>query len=862
MATKKKLLQAAAGSASGGAEGLNVEQVFSTYVYEGNGSEQFIDNGINLGQANDGYSAYFGGSGYYVGAEQTTLTDFTVEGWFYFSNLASNRTLFTLGYADLQLYYRSASSNLAIYDTSAKTYSWTPTGSTWYHIALVRSGSSVELFVDGVSKGTQTSSATISGDLIIGGYAGATDPMNGYISNIRVSDNVRYSSNFTAPTSALTTDANTTLLTLQDDTFIDNSGNGNVITPSGGAEMVSHAPFTAADAGEGGLVWIKNREQADDHYLGDSERGFYRRLESNNTDAQVGNANGTWSFNSNGFTIPNFTQVNTNGENYASWTFRKAPKFFDVVTYTGDGTSSQQITHNLGVTPGLIIVKAASSVGSNANWLVWHRSLTQSAGYLNSTNAFGGGEYTYNFNQPSDTYIDVKKVGSFASGTNDSGITYVAYLFAHNDGDGDFGPTGDQDIIKCGSYTGNGSTDGPEINLGFEPQWVLWKNANRSDASWCILDNMRGINTGSNDPVLITNSSGSEWPNGNYMSLTATGFKITTTETNTNASGDSHIYIAIRRGPMAVPTDATDVFSVTETSAANNAEITIGFPTDLHIANFTSGDSTSSSVYDRLRGFETSAANGTGLITSSLNAENTNYNIMYAPNMTGYKQGNYYANSNSVRWDWKRAPNYFDVVAYSGNSTAGRAINHNLGVAPEMIWVKNRTTSGYQFIVWHKDLSGNNYNLYLNGTNAENAHNLFSTTAPDENSWYTGTQYVQYHNDAADDYIAYLFASLDGVSKVGSYTGTGSTQTIDCGFSSGARFVLIKRTSGSAGWFVFDTERGIVAGDDPYLFLNDTVEELTSLGDAIDPNSAGFDVVSSNADINGSGETYIFYAIA
>ena len=97
---------------------------------------------------------------------------------------------------------------------------------------------------------------------------------------------------------------------------------------------------------------------------------------------------------------------------------------------------------------------------------------------------------------------------------------------------------------------------------------------------------------------------------------------------------------------------------------------------------------------------------------------------------------------------------------------------------------------------------------------------------------------------------------------MGSYTGNGSSQTIDCGFTSGARFVLIKRTDSTGGWFVFDTERGIVSGNDPRLKLDSTAAE-SSADDCIDPNSSGFIVnQTSFANVNVSTGSYIFYAIA
>jgi hypothetical protein len=117
-------------------------------------------------------------------------------------------------------------------------------------------------------------------------------------------------------------------------------------------------------------------------------------------------------------------------------------------------------------------------------------------------------------------------------------------------------------------------------------------------------------------------------------------------------------------------------------------------------------------------------------------------------------------------------------------------------------------------------------------------------------------------NASGGTYVAYLFASVTGVSKVGSYTGTGTTQTINCGFTAGARFVMIKRTDSTGDWYVWDTARGIVSGNDPYLLLNDTAAEVTST-DYIDPANSGFEISSTApAAINANGGTFIFLAIA
>lgn len=110
--------------------------------------------------------------------------------------------------------------------------------------------------------------------------------------------------------------------------------------------------------------------------------------------------------------------------------------------------------------------------------------------------------------------------------------------------------------------------------------------------------------------------------------------------------------------------------------------------------------------------------------------------------------------------------------------------------------------------------------------------------------------------------VAYLFASLAGISKVGSYAGNGASQTINCGFATGARFILIKRTDAAGDWYVWDSVRGIVAANDPHLSLNTTAAEVTT-DDSVDPDASGFIVNQVAAtNINVSGASYIFLAIA
>jgi hypothetical protein len=624
-------------------------------------------------------------------------------------------------------------------------------------------------------------------------------------------------------------------------------GNGSTQTITNGIDL----------DGEGGLVWIKNRSDTSNHYLWDTVSDNV--LFSNLTNAGY-STNPSYTALSNGFSILSTgfgTSSNFNSTDYASWTFRKAPKFFDVVTYTGDGNTSQTISHNLGSTPGHMAVKPFSRTG---NWRNYHRTIGATGClFFNLTNATSTTINQWNNTEPTDS--------SFTVGINSnlSGETYVAYLFAHNDGDGEFGPDGNADVIKCGSYTGNGSTDGPEIDLGFEPQWLMYKNTDGTD-NWEIVDTMRGMPADGNTMrILKANSSAAE-SSDNAVGPNATGFKVTNPGGSNNDNGSTYIYIAIRRGPLAAPESGTEVFDV-QTKTISRSFVTTNFVTDFYMQKRPSDTDNWYSI-DRMTG-------GAYYLSPNTTATQVSITDSYYQSDLGYNNGyenNLFAGggSTSCFWSWKRAPNFFDVVAYTGNGVNDRQINHNLAAAPEMMWMKKRFESGGSG-------SSTSWRVFLGPISSEGAvkvatlnsdgiafddttgnySSLFYNKLPTENVFTIGNS-SQINRDTYS-YIAYLFASLPGISKVGSYTGTGATLNIDCGFTSGARFVLIKKTTGSSdmNWWVFDTARGLVSGDDARLFLNTTDAEYAA--DYVDPYSGGFAVSSFLSE---NGLTYIFYAIA
>lgn len=629
------------------------------------------------------------------------------------------------------------------------------------------------------------------------------------------------------------------------------TGNGTSQTITNGIDL----------SGKGGMVWIKGRSVVSNNLLTDTNRGAANQLISDGDYAQMA-FNVFSGFNSNGFGVTSAGGNGTNnaGATFASWTFRKQPKFFDVVTFTG-GPASNPVTvnHNLGSTPGCIIIKCTSATG---NWFVGHRA---------TTNPFADNLYLNLTNAQSTNYGSIGNVTStsfqfYTEGTVGTSYTWVAYLFAHNAGG--FGLTGTDNVISCGSFTTDGSANA-SVTLGYEPQWVLMKPTTTSaSGNWIIADNMRGWTVdgaGKNaNQQLYANLSDAE-AGGTPANLTSTGFNFTSSYAPW--ASQTWIYIAIRRGPMKVPTDGTKVFTTnayTGTGAART--ITTGFATDLVIGQRLDGES-SRRVVDRLRG--DTAYLATNATSAEVYSDGVSQDLTGFDVQTGYTLGvpnNSWMNnsgSSCANWAFQRAPGFFDEVCYTGNGSAVQAINHNLQAYPEIVFCKKRSATGN----WTAYIEANGTGNFLL-LNSSSAAGLANTTNGVVYSWSATQIYASSYNSggisdvnaSGATYVAYLFASCPGVSKVGSYTGTGGTQTISCGFTGGARFVLIKRTDSTGDWWVWDSARGMVAGTDPRLALDTTAAEVNA--NWIYTTTGGFQIVGTDASINANGGSYIYLAVA
>ena len=875
-----KLLQAAAGSAAAGGATTDVTDVFSTFLYEGNGGAQKIENGIQLGAASTdnvalhmtgatstdngplsltvnsignattsttqtkftSKSLYVDGTGsgdsttcfdIQEGQIKLAKKDFTIEYWVYYNSHNSYGDLgswnyYVSGYnGNFRMGIGGSGTNINIFAYDAQSSLGSVSGTvsvstgTWYHVAISRSNGTAYLFLDGTLKASGAFDHDLT-DAEIGGITlgkiSAYEQVDAYFSDFRITVGAaRYTSSFTAPSAALPVDSGT--------------------------------------SGEGGLVWMKSRTGTDEHTLMDTEIGTGSYLISHSTN-QAGSTSNVYitSYNSNGFSIGAGNQINRSGEDFVSWTFRNSP-MFQCLTYSGDSNSSRAISHSLGSTPGMIIIK---TLNSNDSWNVFHRGLENGLGtgrlFLDLTNSVDNNTLQFlSANSSSVTFAN-NAAGNY------SGNTYVMYLFAHHANDGSetgFGPDGDSPVISCGSYTGgSGNT---EINLGFEPQFLMIKRTDSAE-DWLVLDTMRGLVVSGDDVAssgqkdIMWNSNAAEaTPSYAGVSPQPNGFKVRSgLDALYSTNGGTYIYMAIRRGSLFPPEDATKVFAIDEMDNSPTAPPTLysGFPVDMAFYRDISTTS-NTNIHSRLT--------GTGQMQTNRTSAETSYSFSKFDYMDGWfsyagAQSNYYS------WMWKRAPSYFDVVAYSGTGSA-RTISHNLGAVPEMIWVKGRSQTGSRWAVYHKDIGNTKY-LFLNEPDAASTFNAWQDTTPSSSVFSLSTWGDV--NGSGETFIAYLFATVAGVSKVGSYTGNGSSSgpTVDCGFSGSPRFVLIKKATGGTGsWYVFDSVRGIVAGAESQLYLNSTAAEQTAT-DQIDPTSSGFQIVINSGGLNTNGETYIFYAIA
>ena len=306
-------------------------------------------------------------------------------------------------------------------------------------------------------------------------------------------------------------------------------------------------------------VWVKCRNNGKHHSIYDSVRGATKYLYSNLNYAEVTDSNSLTSFDSDGFSVGTFGDVN-GSFNYASWNWKangssttnpsggtitttasvNTTAGFSVFTYTGNG-SAAHIAHGLGVAPTVVIIKGRSNTD---HWFVKHPGIASNEYlYLNENSAKTSGVNAWSATNPDATKI---YIGTDA-GVNGSGVTYVCYAFAEKKG-----------YSKFGSYTGNGNADGTFVYTGFRPAWVMFKRSD-STSNWILFDQKRGVHN-LNDDYLHPNNDATEGTSSSSgVDLLSNGFKQRNTYADANTSSATYVYMAFAENPFVANDSGTAV---------------------------------------------------------------------------------------------------------------------------------------------------------------------------------------------------------------------------------------------------------------------------------------------------------------
>ena len=412
-----------------------------------------------------------------------------------------------------------------------------------------------------------------------------------------------------------------------------------------------------------------------------------------------------------------------------------------------------------------------------------------------------------------------------------------------------FGDNGEENVIKSGKFLGNTSAD-QEIYVGWEPQYIMFKPLESAN-NWSVFDSLRGIVTEGNENYLYPNLANAEYT-AERISLTSTGFIVDASAgVLINEDNKECAWIAIRRKDGYVgkpPSAGSDTFAMDVGNGSSDISVPnfdSGFPVDLGIYKQT-GSANDWVLSDRL-------ISGKWLKTNTTGTENTYGGIKFDSNV-GWAAGGF--GSGVQSWMWSKRGKGLDIITYLGDDFRGREIPHQLNAVPEMMFFKSRT-AGYGWCVYHASEGPTKYGLLdTNGKFESAAVVRFNNVAPTKTHFTLGEDGEV--NAINQQYIAFLFSSVAGISKCGSYDGSNSTITVTTGFQ--PRFIIIKRTDSGGSWLTWDTVRGWVDGtSNPSLEFNTDGAQTTGNAYTGGPISTGF-TLNTNADYNGNGGKYLYYA--
>ena len=431
-----------------------------------------------------------------------------------------------------------------------------------------------------------------------------------------------------------------------------------------------------------------------------------------------------------------------------------------------------------------------------------------------------------------------------------------------------FGKDADQGIINVGRYKGNGTSIGPVISVGWQPQYLLIKSTEPgNNQNWIVIDKQRDVALKNESGMLHPNTTNNEQGSTSAM-FTATGFRITNSGQIMNGNGKWYMFMAIRfpDGKVGRPPEiGNEAFNMDVGSGSNKL---IGFKSSVspHYSDwavdwaFQRQPATTAEwlMSGRLLSEQYWALDG-----DSGSSDDMNFNFDYNTGWGANSSGGW--NSSTQSWMWKRGQG-FDLQTFRGGSNLTH--HHNLGVVPEMIWVKMASAGGAWY-TYHMGLNGGvdpaNWYVRLKDEDPVDNHLAWQDTMPTKDVFTTGTM-----NDAGADsaefYFATLFASVDKISKCGWYTGDGTldgSHEINLGFT--PRVLIIKCVTSGVSfshWRIWDALNGLDGtGSESYLKLNTNGAKVSSY-DYINTTATGFKFNTAFGPVNGNGNIMIYYAHA
>ena len=729
---------------------------------------------------------------------------------------------------------------------------------TWYHLAIVYTGSSnsAQVYVNGSTSGSSytldysSSRSTTNTTSTLGVYDSDAYPssynFDGYLDQMRIYDTALSASDVSDLASETYADSYKINFPTGQTAKILMRFNGNANDETGSYDgTASNVTWKYGVNFNPDVIWLKKRSDntSADHMVFDTSRGPATNLNfvypNGNWAESAGGATYLIDTNTGGFQVGGSTYVNKSSETYVAWCWKvnggttasdgtgditstvqvNDDAGISIVTYTTNGSSSARVGHGLSTTPKAVLIKNRSATGS------WHFMTTAIDGSFDDLILDDTGV-------KSDSSLTAPTSTTFASESGASSNTRVAYCIHDVNG-----------YQKIGSYTGNGSANGPLVETGFKVGWIMIKRTDSSGDPWAIFDNQRS-QTNPRSCTLRANVNDAENCGTDKINFYDDGFQPITNWSGFNASAGTYLYWAIASPPETTTPVLADSFNIKTWTgngtypphADGSDDLTIG--TDF-APNFVWGkvrtDTISHILLDSVRG------DNKQLSTNSTDAQDVR-DPDTKPNAYKFLSNGFSVNTwgnlnnaeDYVGYVWKASDSTdiltagnninslvsvnddagFSIVKWTGDGNASSTVAHGLSTAPSVIILKDLdNTRSWQVYHSSAPASYKPYGGNLEGDAAFNtsagSNGSLGTPTSSVITFTNGSSTINNCNASGANIVAYCWRPISNFSHFGSYTGTGTASSnAITGLGFQPDLVIYKAATRQGDWLLFDSVRG------------------------------------------------------